>query len=268
MLKRELTIQEIRNIQIDILSAVAAFCDENQITYFLSSGTLLGAVRHQGYIPWDDDIDIAMPRPDYRRFVELFQKQDSVYQVQALELDNHYPHAYAKVHDARTLLKEIENSKHDIGINIDVFPLDGLPADAQERTAFIKQIMMWRRIREVKVKSLRRKRDWYKTVILFFTKLGAWFIPSQPLVRHISRLIQTYPFEECNYVSNLNFGGTDRFFPKEIFQESTELTFENHTFKAPAGYDAWLSGIYGNYMELPPRKKQISNHAIKAYRRD
>lgn len=268
MSKRELTIQEIRNIQIDILSAVAAFCDENQITYFLSSGTLLGAVRHQGYIPWDDDIDIAMPRPDYRRFLDLFARQESVYRVQALELDNYYPHAYAKVHDRRTLLQEMENSKHDIGINIDLFPLDGLPDDAEQRTAFIKQIMMLRRIREVKVKSLKRKRDWYKTVILFFTKWAAWFIPSQPLVRHISRLIQTYPYEECNYVSNLNFGGTDRFFSKALFRESVELPFEGRSFKAPIGYDTWLTGVYGDYMTLPPRKKQVSNHAIKAYMRD
>lgn len=122
-------IEEIKKIQLEILKYVDQFCSQNNIKYALGYGTLIGAVRHKGFIPWDDDIDIIMRRNDYNRFIELFSKETGRYKVWSHNLQTDYPIPYAKVTDEKTLKLEGTNYYVERGVDIDVFPLDDLPND-------------------------------------------------------------------------------------------------------------------------------------------
>ncbi|MFR5682857.1 MAG: phosphorylcholine transferase LicD [Clostridia bacterium] len=132
-----MSLEEIKSIQLDILSQVANYCDRNGLRYFLAYGTLLGAVRHKGYIPWDDDIDIMMPRPDYMQFINSFNNEKCALRVGSHYLDKNYPYVIAKVYDTSTLCKENIDVEYSIGINIDVFPIDGLPETERSFRNFI-----------------------------------------------------------------------------------------------------------------------------------
>ena len=138
---KTMDVNEIRQVQLDILSAVDEFCTVNNLRYFLSYGTLLGAIRHNGYIPWDDDIDITMPYPDYRIFIEKFRHD--TYRVNSIFLDPEYPYHLVKVDDKRTKLVEHTAKEIDIGINIDVSALIGLPSDRSRAIKHFKK-MDWK----------------------------------------------------------------------------------------------------------------------------
>jgi lipopolysaccharide cholinephosphotransferase len=126
-------IKELREIQMGILDDVHRFCEEQGLRYSLSSGTLIGAVRHQGYIPWDDDIDIYMLRSDYERFLKSYHDQNGHYRVLNPKKEDHYYYTFAKVVDQRTKMVEKETEGYEIGVYIDVFPVDYVPDDMKER---------------------------------------------------------------------------------------------------------------------------------------
>ena len=121
--RKYINVEELKHIQLDMLSDIAEFCEQNNIKYFLAYGTLIGAIRHKGYIPWDDDIDICMPRPDYDKFLSLYNKKDSAYKAVAFELDENYKLPFAKVNDTRTVMWETMYDQDVFGVYIDVFPL-------------------------------------------------------------------------------------------------------------------------------------------------
>ena len=127
-MKRKVTLEEMRDLQLAMMDKIHEFCVERGIRYSLGGGTLLGAVRHKGYIPWDDDIDIMLPRPDYERFLKEFDGVYPNFKVLHLNNDRTYPYLFAKVYDSRTLLVECRAT---MGVYIDVFPIDGLPLKAE-----------------------------------------------------------------------------------------------------------------------------------------
>jgi lipopolysaccharide cholinephosphotransferase len=139
---RTITSDELRSIQLDLLQKTADFCEANGIRYFLCGGTLLGAIRHKGYIPWDDDIDIAMPRTDYDRFCMTFNQPNSKYRVKSLSTHPDYNNAFAKVYDDRTMLKELHYKGIHFGVYIDVLPVDGVKDSAQIKKISIKCLLL------------------------------------------------------------------------------------------------------------------------------
>ena len=151
---RTITSDELRSIQLDLLQKTADFCEANGIRYFLCGGTLLGAIRHKGYIPWDDDIDIAMPRTDYDRFCMTFNQPNSKYRVKSLSTHPDYNNAFAKVYDDRTMLKELHYKGIHFGVYIDVLPVDGVKDSAQ-----IKKIMFLHKVLNTK------KANYYKRTL-------------------------------------------------------------------------------------------------------
>ena len=128
---KEIYLEELRVIQLELLQQIADFCEKNNIKYFLAYGTLIGAIRHKGYIPWDDDIDIVMPRDDYDRFLELYNEAYPFSKVVDMYNTKHYGFAFAKVHDVRTIIYETQYAQDSFGVFVDVFPIDGIKGESQ-----------------------------------------------------------------------------------------------------------------------------------------
>ena len=143
---RDATDEEIKSIQRNILTAVRDFCLQNNIRFFLMYGTLLGAVRHKGYIPWDDDVDICMLKDDYLKFIQTFHTKQNRYQVMSRVIDTDFPYYYAKIVDPNSKLCEmIDGEMFELGINIDLFLLDAIPNDPSDRAKMFKKVFKVRR---------------------------------------------------------------------------------------------------------------------------
>jgi len=257
---KQLSVDECKKISLDILIDVASFCEKNNITYFLSVGTLLGAIRHKGYIPWDDDIDIMMPRPDYKKFLDTYNHE--YYKVCKPEVGMFY---YGKVYDSRTIKYEINldyKKYKPLGVDIDVFPLDGIVNDQKvidklyKKECFLE--MLWR---------LSNQPIFYRSnPIKAINRIIPRIIGTKNLVRLIERNAQTYSYENSDYVIRMRRSpnGFTGALPKSIYEKAYG-EFEGHKFIIPKGYDEWLTRFFGNYMELPPIDKRKYTHDCKCY---
>ena len=153
---KELSISELKTYQIKLLSIVNDFCNKNKIKYWLTCGTLLGAVRHKGYIPWDDDLDIGMLREDYEKFLALFNDSYSRYRVKSIENDNAFPYPYAKILDLKTVLYEPDYNGNKLSVNIDLFVYDIAPNDQKSTIKLYKKRDRLRRLHNIRNNKIRR----------------------------------------------------------------------------------------------------------------
>lgn len=262
-------LKELKEIQIAILVYVADFCKKNDINYWLDAGTLLGAIRHNGYIPWDDDIDIGMLRPDYEKFMKLFNLNNtSNYKARCYENDKNWYYPYGKVIDESTVLYEPdEKSGIKSSVFIDVFVYDNAPQSKKEL-----EIMYRKRDRYAKLNSIQvskhftlESRQKYN-----FLRFPFWLIfqllPKRIFVKKSIENSKKYVNNDTGYVGNFT-SVTKIFCPKSIFDSFIEVDFEGKKFFAPIGYDEWLKAFYGNYMELPPKEKRVSHHKFVAYKK-
>ena len=226
---------------LDILLRVDKFCKEHDIKYWLSSGTLLGAVRHGGFIPWDDDVDIEMMREDYLRFVQLFEDDDDLV-LHTHKNDLHYIMPYAKVRDRHSVIEEHsggENFKYK-GIFIDVFAL--------EYTHKFVNHQMHMKLRRIRKFEHRYKRNRMVDAIISlrkeyaFATIKAWrFISNLLPGKQLRHTLGTWCYRKARYEEDL--------FPL------TTVQFEGYIFPAPHDSDAYLRKIYGDYMQLPAEKE-------------
>lgn len=270
---KELTLKELQMFSLDILKDVHHFCDKENIRYSLAYGTLIGAIRHQGYIPWDNDIDIYMPRPDYERFIKSYKSDKFQIAFFGKECKFDSLIAYARVFDNKeTISKGAHWIAEPAGVWIDIFPLDGVPDDFNEfRNLYQDLHDEWERIipRKVqferishcpgfknKLKLLRKK--WRKR-----NGLGGHRMQKE----YNERIVQI-PFEQANFWSQLTVmdNGPVEHFPTSMFNERILLKFEDTQFYAIKDYDAALRAVYGDYMQLPPEKDREPHQSfIKFY---
>lgn len=259
-MKQITDIHELRQLQMGILDHVHAFCEANGLTYFLSSGTLIGAVRHGGYIPWDDDIDIYMPRCDYERFLQIYSDPSGVYRAIDPQRDPKYYYTFAKVIDQRTLMLEKEVKGYEIGVYIDIFPVDYVSDDAQERERVFKKKKLLYKIRRCKISE---ENPLHSRLAYLCYK---WLPVSVNCInRQIRKLIVLD--KPTQTVCNMTEAGptTARScFPAADIASSVDIAFENRTYKTMVGYKNYLSHTYGDYMKLPPEDQRVTHH-FEAY---
>lgn len=267
---QKIDLEQLKLIELDLLKAVNKICEKENFRYSLGGGTLLGAVRHQGFIPWDDDIDIMMPRPDYDAFIAYCLSHDVPFKVLSWETDKNYVDMSAKLYNPQTILADEKIvGGSDIGVNIDVFPIDGLGGTykkakkAFKSTAFKRNLMIatqWKKFFRSKTHA------WYYEPFRFAFFVLSRFVNKRKLFDKIQKRYTKIDFNSVHFAAAI--GGAYRekeILPQDVFTEYTELPFEGINFKAIAQYDKYLSSIYGDYMTLPPEEKRVSHHTFKAY---
>ena len=252
-----LSPEEVKSRELEILVYFASVCEKHGLTYFLSYGSLLGAVRHKGFIPWDDDIDVSMPRPDYERFAQVIAGEKSDRFKAMLPENKAYPYHYIKIVDLQTELVEDElDLPADMGLWIDVFPLDGCSQTGRSLTERLARICHeCRAAAAYKVLPARRK----KFTLRWRLCRAVGFNVFKGLVIHFSKVRK---FETSEWVAHLPTACLFRY-PRQVFGQTAEVEFEGHAFTAPKDWDRYLTILYKDYMKLPPENERRT-HSIKA----
>lgn len=270
---RELTTEELKQVMLDELLVVDEFCRKNSIEYFLEGGTGIGAVRHKGYIPWDDDIDIAMTRPNYERFIHSFNGYCNHLSLYAPELDGNFYASYANVCDKRTVLHE-DMFKHrgfDIGVKIDIFPIDGCEDEMQvcKRWHILVRLLanvISRRNRNMQFVWKHNKLNFFTCA---FVRLLSSPIKFCWLMHWLLSVVKRCDYSKAKYAyhASLPYQRVTRC-PKQVWEEYVDIEFEGHMVRDLKDYDTHLRTIFGDYMQLPPESERVCHHGFTAYWKD
>lgn len=261
-MKKKLSLQEIHSYELDILKAYIRVCEDHGLRWYLAGGTLLGAIRHKGFIPWDDDVDLLMPRPDYDAFIRVAHEVENYgpYRAAAYELHNlAYP--FAKIYDVRTSIHKLyDGDETEQNIWIDIMPMDGLPADDRENAAMFRKSLFLRKVLKIQYARLGEGKTKLKAAIKPVFKVLARPIGKERACAMIDRLCRTYTVDESDYIGCINFGyGPQERMPKKEYLETVQVTFEGLSCNAPGCWDFYLRSLYGDYMQLPPEEKRVAH---------
>ena len=268
-------MNELQKKLFEMFSWLTNFIEKNGLRYYVVGGTMLGAVRHKGFIPWDDDIDIAMPRKDYEKLNELLEKPIEHYVVESVKSEKKdFIYAFSKLYDMNTSMTENASTKVERGVYIDIFPLDGIKGDSYEETLEnYKKIDRNRMLLAMKVCKYRKDRKWWKNVAAIVG--SALPINTKKLTRKVDFLCSQGDWETDAYVGQLiSPYRTREIMPKEVYGQPTKYEFEGLTVYGPEKFDEYLTKLYKDWRQLPPEDKRHSAHDFinldlnKPYRKD
>lgn len=271
---KELTpdeLKEWKRIVTDVLREFHSICREHGLRYFACGGTAIGAVRHGGIIPWDDDIDVSMPRPDYDRFIELCRHRDmGDYELVTPYTTENYPLPFVKLCNRHTTLIEEPDTPCIMGVFIDIFPLDGTSSDVAEAAAMKRRYnRLWNKLEAISTRNtfkeyvalLLKPHEWGR----FAVKTCGYFFRQkmrQMLLSKLEGIARRYSFESAeNLIVYGGSYGAKEIMPRTFCEgDDIEMPFEGISIMMPSGYETYLTKIYGDYMQLPPVEKQVSHH--------
>lgn len=273
MEKNVLTTKETQAISLEILKQVTDLCEKLNLRYVLIYGTLIGAIRHHGYIPWDDDVDIMMPRQDYDKLLQYL----SNHKLPNLTIFNRqtcpdYPYMISRISDDRYIL-EMENEEPvGMGVFIDIYPYDGLGKTKEEA---IKYGLKGDRLSSLCYQATRKHfaiettTSTIRKIIKYPVFLASKLIGKDFFQNKLEKLGGAKDYESSEYVGCIIWlsGGEKDIFPRNWFSETIIMPFDKYQFRVPKYYDEILRHEYGDYMKLPPEKERIGHHYFKAYKK-
>ena len=256
-----LDLQETKKMQLDILQSIHDCCVKNGIKYSICGGTLIGAIRHKGFIPWDDDIDIFLLREEYNKLIKVFNDDKGRYVLHCLENDPNYNYPFAKVEDNRTYVAE-KTTAYRIGVYIDVFPVDNCFDTEEESLAYIKGAKIHQTLFKGKLVIPGKMNSFITKLKIYVVKILASFYSLRRLAekltsystggksnsKYVATMVSVYVIKELQLRSN--------------FSSFVKLRFEDREFQAIKEYDKYLTQVYGDYMQFPPESKRHSPHTI------
>ncbi|MCH5190404.1 MAG: LicD family protein [Oscillospiraceae bacterium] len=262
-------LPKLHKCEMIILKEVKRLCEENGIKYFIIAGTLLGAVRHGGFIPWDDDMDVGMLRDDYEKFIKLAKTDlGSQFFLQTPETDSAYGLNFAKIMLKDTVLIEATAANNSVkGISIDIFPFDAVPESDSEtakhkrRTYFLRRLLLAKQNYKV-----CGKKEYVKRLVYFGLKVIALFYSREKLCEKLDSECERYNALNRMPEKIVNIGGAYGYDKETIRREwvdsTVELPFEDFTVAVPSGYIPYLEYFYGDYMTPPPEDKRYNRHSV------
>ena len=262
---------EIRQLQLkslEILKVFKKFCDDNNLLFYFCGGCCIGTIRHKGFIPWDDDIDVFMPRKDFEKLQELWNKKmsDTQYKYCCSNENEFLRSLISYITDENTTFIKERQKDLDIshGIRLEIIPLDGCPNSKIKRKiqimwALIRQLFLNQEAFSSKGKGLEILS---KILLAIFPKWKTRY----KIAKYAEKKMTKYNIEDCDKITELctRYEYMKNEYPKELFESAVYKEFEGELMPIPKGYDEYLKMAFGNYMELPPKDKQIPKHdAIK-----
>ena len=261
-------IREIQQMELGIMEYIHETCQKIGVKYFLAYGSLIGAVRHKGFIPWDDDMDICMLREDYEKLQDyLIANPDERYEVMSYKNNLNYVYPFMKVQDNHTyLLEEDVRIDSNMGIYVDIFPVDGYEDDVQFKNKMTKLIKK-RQLSCYTFKGITNTKSVLNSLLRYVSVIIFYFTNTNKYVAQIEELAKSRKVSDYEQVDYLIYKDMNKpVWRREWLEQVTTGTFEGKEFTIPKNYHEILTSDYGDYMQLPPVEQRVSHHDFKLWK--
>ena len=276
---QKLDLNEIKKIELNALIYLDKICKENNLKYYLSSGTLLGAIKYKGFIPWDDDIDVILLRKDYLKLIDILSKKDDRYKILSIYNRKDYYYPFAKLVDTKTILTENSKKIKDMGVYIDILPMDGYKTENIEKEIYDLRILRNLMVRRYRIKNCIRndfnfmstsnkkiKYKKIKDIIYGFIDYITLPLGYNFYTKLYDKKISSIDINNAKYIGVRvgNFGTKEAFLKEDIIKQDL-YEFEGYKFNSFKNYDLYLSSKYGDYKKDPDDSQKKTHHQNEVY---